>query len=72
MIKKGGAFKIYKRHNFQANANRPYSEMSQPKMPTPIRCELADNLSLSIPLIWRYSEVYKKAVIAPILSGVQS
>ena len=41
-------------------------EMSLPKMPTPIRCELADNLSLEI-LSFGIFGSYKKAVIARII-----
>ena len=41
-------------------------EMSLPKMPTPIRCELADNLSLE-KLSFGIFGSYKKAVMAPII-----
>ena len=41
-----------------------YSRDVSTKMPTPIWCELADNLSGET-FFWHFSEVYKKAVIAP-------
>lgn len=37
---------ISKRQDCRGNHN-PYYSLSLPKMPTPIRCELADNLSYS-------------------------
>ena len=57
--KKVQALKISKRHNFRANANWPNPGMSLPKMPTPIRCELADNLP-GLTFFWRFSEVTRK------------
>ena len=42
--KRRWALMIYKRHNCKVIATKTCSEMSLPKMPTPIRCELADNL----------------------------
>ena len=70
--KKVQALKISKRHNFRANANWPNPGMSLPKMPTPIRCELADNLP-GLTFFLAFFGSYKKAVKAPkfIIYGLQ-